>query len=138
MTLNAQPVMNLHVQCEKCKDVKNDGSGYLRVIPIIGGTFDGKLSGTILPGGADWNTRFENGRSHAFAKYMLKTDDGEFIAVENEGKIDREEKAYIKTMPRFQADENGKYGWLNSGVYVASLKLGQAEGQIEISVFLLD
>lgn len=137
MTLDAELIVKLHVQCEQTMEVKNDGSGYLRVIPIVGGTFEGKISGVIVPGGADWNTTRENGIAHVFAKYLIKTDDGEFIAIENEGKIKFEEKSIIKTSPRFQADTSGKYAWLNSGVYVASLEGGKQEGQVEITVYKL-
>lgn len=137
MDLQAELIMKLHVQCEKLMEVKNDGSGYLRVIPIVGGTFEGKLCGEIISGGADWNTARDNGVSHVFAKYLIKTSDNEYIAIENEGKIRFEEDGFIRTSPRFQADTNGKYAWLNSGVYVASLQVGPGEGQIEITVYKL-
>lgn len=135
MNLQAELIMKLHVQCEKTMEVKNDGSGYLRVIPIIGGTFEGKLNGEIVSGGADWNTSRDNGVAHVFAKYLIKTEDGEYIAIENEGKIRFDEKSIIKTSPRFQADSKGNYAWLNSGIYVASLEPGAKEGQVEITVY---
>jgi hypothetical protein len=138
MTLDAELILKLHVQCEQNMEVKNDGCGYLRVIPIVGGTFEGKVKGEVVSGGADWNTTRENGIVHAFAKYLLKTEDGEFIAVENEGKIIFDQNKVIKTTPRFQADASGKYAWLNSGVYVASLESGKEEGQIDITVFQLN
>lgn len=137
MTLDAELVMKIHVRCEKDMEVKNDGSGYQRVIPIVGGTFEGKISGTVVPGGADWNTKRENEVFHVFAKYLLKTDDGFYIAVENEGKIANAYEAFIKTSPRFQVDGDSKYAWLNSGVYVGSLAGGKEEGQVEITVYKL-
>ena len=137
MLLEAEVVMTLHVQCEPMKEVGEDGSGYLRVIPIIGGTFDGILKGEIVPGGADWNTARENGIAHVFAKYMLKTEDGEYIAIENEGKINFPENRRIKTSPRFQTDAKGKYAWLNSGVFVGELEGGKEEGQVEITIYRL-
>lgn len=137
MYLDAELVMQLHVRCETNMDVKDDGSGYLRVIPIIGGTFEGLIRGTIVPCGADWNTTKENGSSHVFAKYVLKSEDGEYIAIENEGEISWSEPCRIKTSPRFQAAAKGKYAWLNSGVYAASLEPGQSEGQVEIEIYRL-
>jgi len=137
MTLDAELIMKLHVICEMNMDVKNDGSGYLRVIPIVGGTFEGEIRGTIVPGGADWSTAGEYDVSHVFAKYLLKTEDGEYIAVENEGKITGSNHSKIKTSPRFQADAKGRYSWLNSGVYAASLEAGQGEGQVEIEIYRL-
>lgn len=137
MNLQAELIMKLHVQCEETMEVKNDGSGYLRVIPIVGGTFEGKLSGEVVSGGADWNTTRDNGIAHVFAKYLIKTSDNEYIAIENEGKIRFEEAGIIKTTPRFQADGKGRYAWLNSGVYVASLETGTKEGQVEITIYKL-
>jgi hypothetical protein len=134
MNLYAELIMKLHIQCDRDMEVKNDGSGYLRVIPIVGGTFEGKINGEVIPGGADWNTTRENNIAHVFAKYLLKTDDGEFIAIENEGKIIFDHKNFITTSPRFQADWAGKYAFLNTGVYVASLDVGE-EGKIDITVY---
>jgi hypothetical protein len=138
MNLQAELIMKLHVQCEKTMEVRNDGSGYLRVIPIVGGTFEGKLRGEVVSGGADWNTTRDNGVAHVFAKYLIKTEDGEYIAIENEGKIKFDETSTIKTAPRFQADSMGRYAWLNSGVYVAALDAGSHEGQVEITVYKLN
>jgi len=138
MILEAEVIMKLQVQCSECLEVKNDGSGYLRVIPIIGGTFEGKINGEVVQGGADWNTSRENGTGHVFAKYLIKTDDGEYIAIENEGKININDKSYIKTSPRFQVDTTSKYSWLNSGVYVASLDGGKKEGQVEITIYKMN
>ena len=135
MNLEAELIMQLHVQCQVDMDIKDDGSGYLKVIPIVGGTFEGEVKGTIVPGGADWNTTRNNNTSHVFAKYLLKTDDGEYIGIENEGKINNHELLEIKTSPRFQVDSSSKYSWLNTGVYVASLIPGDLEGQIEIFIY---
>ncbi len=135
MTLEAELIMKLYVQCESTMEVRDDGSGYLRVIPIVGGSFEGKLNGVIVSGGADWNTTRENGVAHVFAKYLLRTEDGEYIAIENEGKIRFDEQSMIKTTPRFQADSSGKYAWMNYGVYVGSLDAGKKENQVEITIY---
>lgn len=135
MTLDTEVIMKLHVNCEPDLEVKSDGSGYLRVIPITGGYVEGKVNGSVVPGGADWNTTRENGIAHVFAKYLIKTEDGEYIAVENEGKIRFDEASVIKTIPRFQANDTGNYAWLNVGVYVASLDSGKEPGQVEITVY---
>ncbi len=138
MQLEAEEIIKIHVQCEKDLEVKNDGSGFLRVIPIVSGWFEGKLEGKIVPGGADWNTTKENGVAHVFAKYLLQTDDGEYIAIENEGKIDtKEPKRKIITVPKFQVNHDGKYAWLNAGVYVGELQGGKEVGQVEIIIYKL-
>lgn len=137
MTLEADIVIKLHVVCEAPYEVKNDGIGHLNVIPIIGGSFDGKIKGTVVPGGADWNTSREGGTSHVFAKYMLKTEDGYFIAIENEGKIHWESEDFIKTTPRFQVAKDSPYSWLNHGVYVGSLAAMANENAVDITIYRL-
>lgn len=132
--LKAEEILNIHVQCEDSMDTKDGPEGYLAVIPITGGTFDGKISGKVIPGGADWNMRQKKG-GHVFAKYLLQTDNGEYIAIENEGYIGHEQQTRIVTVPHFTADENGKYEWLNYGVYVGSLQGGKEPGQVEITVY---
>jgi hypothetical protein len=68
---------------------------------------------------------------------LLKTEDGEYIAIENEGKIKFDESTRVKTTPRFQADASGKYAWLNSGCYVGTLDAGKEPGQVEITIYRL-
>lgn len=138
MYLEATKILNIHVQCEKEMEVNHDGSGFLRVIPIVGGTFEGDISGVVISGGADWNTTYDNGISHVFAKYVLRADNGDYIAIENEGKIkwSRSEQR-IKTVPRFQVNQNSPYAWLNDGVYVGELQTGGAIGYVEIIIYKL-
>lgn len=113
--------MRLTVRIAAPLVVGDTGCGWLQVIPITGGTITGKIQGKVVPGGADWNTRRPDGVAHVFAKYLLETDDGEFIAIENEGLIGPGTEAAIKTKPTFSANENGKYAYLNHGVYVGEL-----------------
>lgn len=138
MNLEAEKIMTLHVQCSDSLEVKSCGLGYLRVIPITGGTVEGKITGEVVSGGADWNTSFESGIAHVCAKYLIKTTDGEYIDIQNEGFIKFDEDSRIRTCPRFKADMNGRYAWLNYGVYVASLEPGIKEGQVVITVYKLD
>lgn len=139
MQLQAEEILRIHVNCEKEYEIKDDGSGYLRVIPIVGGWFEGKLRGKVIPVGADWNTIKDHGINHVFAKYILQSEDGALIVIENEGKISLvEQERKIRTVPKFQADNEGKYAWLNSGVYVSELTSGGKEGRIEIVIYKLE
>ncbi len=143
MNLEADLVLQLAVECGEPVVIGDTAAGFRRVIPILGGSFSGSgslasssapvgdsslpdsgsLQGRILSGGADWNTRHPNGITHVFAKYTLQTDDGICIGVENEGWFDRNQApALIRTSPHFQVEGGSRYGWLASGVYVASLK----------------
>ncbi len=131
--------MRLRVKIAEPKMVGHSGQGRLKVIPITGGTFSGDgINGTVVEGGADWNTAYDNGLVHVFAKYMLKTSDGEYIAIENEGLMDKSATAIIKTKPTFQADSRGQYNYLNYGVYVGELApTPDADDSVDIVIYKL-
>ena len=139
VNLVADEIMRLRVMIDEPKMVGNSGQGQLKVIPIVGGTFYGDgIQGTVVAGGADWNTTFENGSVHVFAKYMLKTNDGEFIAIENEGLMDKSTETMIKTKPTFQTNTAGKYRYLNYGVYVGELSpTPNGEPSVDIVIYKL-
>jgi hypothetical protein len=60
--------------------------GRRRIIPITGGAVAGpRLAGTILPGGADWQTLRADGVAELEARYTLRADDGALIGVVNRG-----------------------------------------------------
>lgn len=60
--------------------------GRRRVIPITGGEFSGpKLTGTVLPGGADWQVVHDDGMATIDTRYTLVADDGALISVATSG-----------------------------------------------------
>jgi hypothetical protein len=60
--------------------------GRRRIIPILGGRFEGPaLRGRILPGGADWQIVRADGSAELDARYTLETDRGVLIYVVNRG-----------------------------------------------------
>lgn len=136
--LDAELVMELRVDCPEEDRLVVGGNdwGYLKVIQIKGGHFEGeKLRGQVISGGADWNLgvggdREDTVRSRTvFAKYLLQTDDGVFIAIENLGYkyVDQDKNTLIQTTPTFRAPR-GRYEWLNYGVYVGSLSGSTVDG----------
>jgi hypothetical protein len=104
-----------------------------RIINITGGTFEGpNMKGTIVSGGADWQTIRTDGTADLDARYTLKTDDGALIYIQNRGirhakpevlarmakgeKVDPSEY-YMRTAAVFEVAE-GKYAWLTKSVVV--------------------
>lgn len=60
--------------------------GRKRFIPITGGTITGpRLTGTVLPGGGDWQVIRPGGVTQVEARYFLKASDGTVIAIHNVG-----------------------------------------------------
>lgn len=109
--------------------------GERRIIPIQGGSFAGpRLSGKVLPGGADWQVIRTDGAAELEARYTLETGDGALIYVLNQGirsaskevmarlvkgeKVDPSEY-YFRTRPVFETGAP-KYQWLHRIVTVAT------------------
>jgi hypothetical protein len=99
--------------------------GVRRIIPIVGGTFEGPdMKGEILPMGWDWQLDRKDGCTEIIADYFLKTDDGVVINVVNSGALCRPsaDGAPVppRTSPVFEAPL-GKYDWLSKGGYIGTL-----------------
>lgn len=145
MFLEADLVLELEVKIGPVQQIGKGIEGFLNIIPITGGSFkcvdnNGRyVSGVILPGGADWNTRKSDALAHAYAKYTIQTEDGTLISVENEGYLDdRNSGQIIKTVPKFKVDENSKYSHLNYGVFVGGLHFKDSQEPIvQIKVYKL-
>lgn len=61
-------------------------AGRRRIVPILGGTFEGPgIRGRVLPGGADWQLIEADGLSRLDTRYTLQTDSGHVIYVQNAG-----------------------------------------------------
>jgi hypothetical protein len=107
--------------------------GARRVIPITGGEAKGpRLRGRILAAGADFQNGRTDGVTELEARYVLETDDGARVYIENRGlrhgpsdameRLQRGEVVdpaiiYFRTTPRFEtADES--YRWLTQYVFV--------------------
>jgi hypothetical protein len=109
--------------------------GARRVVPITGGTFVGpRLRGTLVPGGADWQYLRSDGVMIVEAQYLLRTDDGVIIQVNNHGMRHGPEAVmrrlgagesvdpadyYFRATPRLSAPA-GRYEWLNRRMFLCS------------------
>ena len=120
-----------------------------RVIPITGGTVRGpRLAGTVLPGGADWQTIRSDGVADIWARYTLQAVDGALISVTDPGyrrgpaevlaRIARGETVdpalyYFRTSPRFEAAVLGPHAWLTSSVFLCSA--ARYAERVELDIF---
>ncbi len=136
-------VMQLNVSLGEAYQVGATSYGFRNVIPITGGTFEGpKLKGTIIPGGADWQL-MENGtgRTNVEAIYSIKTDDGAYIHVRNNGIISsgKDENGnptfYFRCAPKFEAPADSKYAWMNNCLFVCAPDFGGPQGTITLKVW---
>ena len=137
-TVSVTPTLELlytsRIEIAAPLDVGSAPYGQRRVINILGGAFSGpRLSGRILPGGADWQIVRNDGIVEVEARYTLATDDGALVYISNWGlrhgppevirrlgageKVDASEY-YFRTVPKFETGAPA-YAWLNGIICVA-------------------
>jgi hypothetical protein len=125
--------------------------GRRRIINITGGRFTGeRLSGRVLPGGADWQLVRADGVADLDARYTLETNDRALIYVTNRGyrhgppeilrRLSSGEAVdpslyYMRTTPRFETSDQ-RYAWLNRIVCVATG--ARRPAAVELEVFELE
>jgi len=86
-----EPVLDIRVQVGAPIEIGLVGRARRRIVPILGGTCDGRepfqdlLTGRVLPGGADWQLIHEDGLTEADARYTIETDRGSLVYVQNRG-----------------------------------------------------
>ncbi len=132
--LQTEFVYEAVVAIDRPVEVGDTPVGRRRYIPITGGTFEGsKIRGTVLPGGADWQTSRPDGVTEVDALYSIRADDGTVIIVRNCGVITAG-GAYMRTAPRFEVP-NGPHAWLNQAQFVGSVSGGPRPGTVIIRVF---
>jgi hypothetical protein len=100
-------------------------NGNRNIIPITGGTITGKITGKVLAGGADYQNLANPATIDA--RYLWQASDGEVIIVRNGG-------SFGLLAPTFEARVDGKYAWLNKGVYLSS-NPGMGSGGVGLTFY---
>src|SRR5688572_2851022 len=85
--------------------------GPRNIIPITGGELAGRITGRVLPGGADYQNLTPPATIDA--RYLWQTADGEIIIVRNGG-------AFGSLVPTFEVRVDSPSAWLNTGAYLSS------------------
>ena len=132
-----EPVYQAIVDIAPSQALGTGPLGERRMVPIIGGTFEGKgLSGKVLPGGADRQLVRSDGVKQLDAVYEMQTDDGAVLSVRNQVLVHGEgAQRYAMSHITVVAPE-GRYGWLNQSVFVGTLtSLKPARNAVRIDVF---
>jgi len=103
--------------------------GTRRVVPILGGTFEGpEIKGEVIPGGEDWQNVRADGDTELYARYLLKTDDGVIIQVINRVLIhppsgEGESLPYVRSVIDLEAPNDSKYDYLNHAIFLGTLNV---------------
>jgi hypothetical protein len=114
-------------------DLGQTARGHRRIIDILGGEVYGpRLTGEILPGGADWQIVRPDGTIEVVARYTLRATSGALVYVQNEGlrvaspevlaRMSRGElmpvgSYHFRTAPRFETAEPSLQ-WLERATFV--------------------
>ena len=116
--------------------------GRRRIIPITGGRFAGpRLTGEVLPNGADWQIVQPDGLARIDTRYALRTDDGALIYIQTRGFRHGPEdvlselfqgnpvdpnRYYFRVTVDFEAGDP-RYAWLNRTVAIgAGMRLARS------------
>ncbi|MGW4484386.1 DUF3237 domain-containing protein [Amycolatopsis sp. NPDC004368] len=84
--LDLAPLFTLDVRLAAPKFVHNGPHGERRVIDVLGGTFTGeRLSGEVLPGGADYQLIRPDGVAEIDVRTTLRTEHGDLVYVTGRG-----------------------------------------------------
>lgn len=143
-------VCDLDVALSGVTELGHGRGGQRRIIPIVGGTVSGEITGRILDVGADWQTIHDGGLAFLDARYAIKTHDGAVIEIVNQGyrhgpaevlaRLARGEDVdpaeyYMRTAARLETGDP-RYAWVNRTIFVGSgQRLAQA---VRISLFAVE
>lgn len=133
-SLALRPLAELHVEIAEPIDAGQVRAGQRLIIPITGGTVTGRISGRVVPGGADWAIARDDGTTLVSATYALRTDDGVILTVFNQGSLRSDDGAALGiTACRIEAPQ-GAYSWLNDVPVVGSLVPSSADGTMGVDL----
>jgi len=134
LELGLERVMEIEAEVEAPIEIGETGNGQRRIIPIIGGSVSGRIEGTVIDAGADYQLYRDDRPTELVAKYAIETTDGDRIYVENEGMRHAEPEAkrrlrdgkpvdpedvYFCSVPQFEtAAEDLK--WMEENIFVAT------------------
>jgi hypothetical protein len=84
--LSAEPIFRLRCEVAEILSLGPTPYGERRIINILGGPVEGpRLSGRILPGGADWQIIRQDGVADLKARYTIETVAGARVLVASDG-----------------------------------------------------
>ena len=146
--MNLQHLFKAEISLAAAQELGATPQGRRRIIGITGGRFAGeRLSGRVVPGGADWQVVRADGVADLDARYTLETSDGALIYVRNRGyrhgpaevlkKLSAGEEVdpslyYMRTTPLFETGD-ARYAWLNRIVCIATG--ARRAAAVELDVF---
>jgi hypothetical protein len=140
--ISHEPIFRIHADLAEILHLGHTPYGDRRIINILGGRVEGaRLSGRILPGGADWQIVRPDGVADLCARYTIESDAGARILVASDGlrhgppeiieRLARGEAVdpalyYFRTAMRFETSDRSA-AWLN---HIIALARGAREARV--------
>ncbi len=124
----------LEVELAPIMDLGEGRFAQRRIVPITGGRVTGRVSGTVLPVGSDWQTVSADGLAEIDARYAFRTADGAVVEIVNQGlrhgppDVMRQlasgiptpaQAYYMRSSARLESG-HPDYRWLNRLVFVGT------------------
>jgi hypothetical protein len=129
------PVFDVIAEVAAPIEVGDTPQGARRTIPILGGRVSGpRLSGRLLEGGVDYQLIRPDGLAEIHARYIIETEGGARVYVENTGirhgppeamaRLRRGEPVdpaliYFRTVPRFETAAP-ELAWLQRSIFICA------------------
>jgi hypothetical protein len=144
------PFCELAVDLAPIREMGPGRAGQRRIIPIVGGTVTGRVSGRILNLGADWQTIYADGSADLDTRYAFETEDGALIEIINKGvrhgppevmaRLAAGEDVdpgdyYMRTTARLETGDP-RYDWVNRMIFVGTG--GRWASQVRVSLFVVE
>ncbi len=128
------PVLEADLKLDQACDVGKTPYGQRDVFVIQGGTVSGgKINGSVMPGGLDFQLRFSNGGMEIEEIFVLRTGDGKYIYLRSAGTA--ADRSDVRIVADFEAPNASDYNWLNTGKYVGRRVVDVAAKAMKISIF---
>ena len=126
---------DLTVHVDKPHEVGLAVHGQRRVIPILGGNVQGQgWTAKVLPGGADFQLIVNAGMAELDARYVLETDAGDLIFVQNRavrtaspevmtrlmrGEVVEPTQVYFRCTPQFETASRA-LSWISERLFIGT------------------
>ena len=128
------PVLVATMKLDQVYDVGKTPYGHREVFVVQGGEVTGaKITGSVLPGGLDFQLSFSNGAMEIEQVFVLRTGDGKFIYLRNAGTA--ADQGDVRMVPDFEAPNTSSYAWLNTGKYAGRREVDLAARTMKITVY---
>lgn len=128
------PVFVATMKLEQVHDLGKTPYGHREVFVVEGGEVSGgKIAGTVMPGGLDFQLNLSNGAMEIEQILVLRTRDGKYILLQIAGTA--ADQSDLRMVPDFEAPNASDYSWLNTGKYAGRREVDLAARTMKIIVY---